>query len=84
MNPLHRWLNNRRADQIYENPRAAKPTPVNRTWRQRLYWAEVRRNMIVAVMVTVVLLGGAIWLYRPTTRTPVLAAQHQGHGLNLR
>ena len=72
----------RRLDQVYENPRAAKPRAVNRTWRHKKYWSEVRRNLILTAIGVVVVIGLALAV-RPTP-APSPAPNHLGTALNKR
>jgi hypothetical protein len=57
---------------------------VARTWRQRQYWASVRRNLIFVAFVGFAGAGVTAWLHRAPDPGSRPAFQHQGNGLNLR
>ncbi len=82
-----RW-SRKRQDDIWVNPRSAKPVAARGTWVRRRYWAQVRRNMIFAALAVCLLLGLAIaWKSGMFSRPPAAPAAprlHAGSALHLR
>jgi hypothetical protein len=57
------WRERRRLDRVYENPRSARPRPVDVPWTRRRYRSEVVRTLAVNLGLAVLLVAGAVWLF---------------------